>query len=46
MTLGAVSEKPRVVDHKIEIREIITVGFTVDHRFTDGAKAMRLLSKV
>ena len=46
MTLGAVNEKARVVDHQVVIKEIITVGFTVDHRYTDGARAMRLLSKV
>ncbi len=45
VALGAVTERPCVVDHKVEIREMITVGITADHRFTDGAKAMRLLSK-
>jgi pyruvate/2-oxoglutarate dehydrogenase complex dihydrolipoamide acyltransferase (E2) component len=45
VALGAVNEKACVVDHKIEIREIITVGITADHRYTDGARAMRLLSK-
>jgi len=44
-TIGAVLKKPIVINEDIKIRECITVSFTVDHRYTDGGRAMRLLAK-
>ncbi|MCK5072741.1 MAG: 2-oxo acid dehydrogenase subunit E2 [Bacteriovoracaceae bacterium] len=35
--LGKAKKRPVVVDDKVEIREIITLNATIDHRFCDGA---------
>ncbi|MGZ3773707.1 MAG: 2-oxo acid dehydrogenase subunit E2 [Pseudobdellovibrionaceae bacterium] len=39
LTLGTITDKPVVVDGKIEIRPIMKVGITFDHRFMDGVHA-------
>jgi pyruvate dehydrogenase E2 component (dihydrolipoamide acetyltransferase) len=42
--VGAVAEKPVVIDGKIEIRSMLPVTATIDHRYVDGwhiSRAMR-----
>lgn len=42
--VGVVTEKPVVIDGKIEIRSMLPITATIDHRFVDGwhiARAMR-----
>jgi pyruvate/2-oxoglutarate dehydrogenase complex dihydrolipoamide acyltransferase (E2) component len=41
LTLGGISEKPGVVDGKIEIREYLCVTVSIDHDIVDGAPAAR-----
>ncbi len=31
-------DKPVVIDKKIEIRPMMNLGVTIDHRFVDGAR--------
>ncbi|HVL90036.1 MAG TPA: dihydrolipoamide acetyltransferase family protein [Actinomycetota bacterium] len=40
---GAIRQKPWVVDGKIEVREVMTLGLSFDHRIVDGAEAGRFL---
>eukprot|EP00013_Stygamoeba_regulata_P016976 CAMPEP_0177671876 /NCGR_PEP_ID=MMETSP0447-20121125/24989_1 /TAXON_ID=0 /ORGANISM="Stygamoeba regulata, Strain BSH-02190019" /LENGTH=302 /DNA_ID=CAMNT_0019179401 /DNA_START=29 /DNA_END=937 /DNA_ORIENTATION=- len=40
--VGGVRDKPVVVDGKIEIRPILTITATIDHRFVDGSQAANL----
>ena len=42
LTLGGISEKPGVVDRRIEIREYLSVTISFDHDIIDGAPAARL----
>lgn len=42
LTLGGISEKPGVVDHRIEVREYLSVTISFDHDIIDGAPAARL----
>lgn len=39
LTLGSIKDSPVVVDEKIEIRPIMKIGITFDHRFMDGIHA-------
>jgi pyruvate/2-oxoglutarate dehydrogenase complex dihydrolipoamide acyltransferase (E2) component len=39
LTLGAIQETPFVVDHKVEVRQVMKIGITFDHRFMDGVHA-------
>ena len=47
MLIGAIDEKPAVVNGKVTSRPLLTVTATIDHRFIDGfqggvlAKAFR-----
>jgi hypothetical protein len=41
ITLGGISEKPGVVDHRIEIREYLSVTISLDHDVVDGTPAAR-----
>ncbi len=43
---GKISDKPWVRDGKIEIRKILPLSLTFDHRATDGVDASRFLTKV
>ena len=44
--IGRIMELPRVVNSKIEIRKIMPVSLSFDHRAVDGAEAMRFLNEV
>ncbi|MBX7148491.1 2-oxo acid dehydrogenase subunit E2 [bacterium] len=41
--VGAVAKKPWVVDDKIEIRPILQINVTFDHRFIDGFTGSRMI---
>jgi len=44
--LHAIKQKPVVVDGKIEIRPIMVVALTYDHRLLDGKEAVTFLVKI
>ncbi len=39
LTIGAIQERPWVVNGRVEIRPIMRLGITFDHRFMDGIHA-------
>ena len=41
VVVGGISHQPRVVDDRIEIREVMDVTVAVDHRIIDGAPTAR-----
>ncbi|MDA8175373.1 MAG: dihydrolipoamide acetyltransferase family protein [Nitrospiraceae bacterium] len=43
---GRIAEKPWVYKNKIEIRKILHLSLTFDHRVTDGAEAAQFLTRV
>lgn len=43
VSIGQVSKEAVVVDDRIEIREIMHLGVTFDHRLFDGAQAARMI---
>lgn len=43
LAIGRIREMPWVVDGKIEIRPILTIRLTIDHRVADGATAAPFL---
>jgi pyruvate dehydrogenase E2 component (dihydrolipoamide acetyltransferase) len=44
-TIGAVMDKPVAVDGRVEIRPMLTVGATFDHRLLDGYQAGKLAKR-
>lgn len=42
--IGKIQEKPIVRNNKIEIRKILPLSFTFDHRVTDGAQAAEFMN--
>ncbi|MFH8250212.1 2-oxo acid dehydrogenase subunit E2 [Microbacterium sp. B2969] len=44
MVVGGISRRPRVVDDRIEAREIIDVTLAIDHVVVDGAPAARFIA--
>jgi len=46
ITLGGIAEKPGVVDHRIEIREFLSVTLSFDHDIIDGAPAARFTQRL
>jgi len=44
--VGKIKELPVVRDGKIEIRKIIFLSLSFDHRVVDGAEAVRFLNTV
>jgi pyruvate dehydrogenase E2 component (dihydrolipoamide acetyltransferase) len=45
ITIGATNKKPLVVDNEIKIRDVINITLTLDHRYTDGARAAKVYQK-
>ena len=41
LALGAIKDKPVVVEGKVEVRKILPISLTFDHRIIDGAEAAR-----
>ncbi len=46
LTLGGVSEKPGVVNHKIEVRTFMSVTVSFDHDIVDGAPVARFIQRL
>ncbi|MGW6661049.1 dihydrolipoamide acetyltransferase family protein [Rhodococcus sp. NPDC055024] len=46
LCLGSVSERPWVIECKIEVRSVVTLTLTFDHRVLSGEQAARFLSFV
>ncbi|MFC7205179.1 dihydrolipoamide acetyltransferase family protein [Haloferax namakaokahaiae] len=46
LALGAIKEKPRVVDGEIVPRNVLTVSLSFDHRIVDGALAARFTNRI
>ncbi|MFC8935483.1 dihydrolipoamide acetyltransferase family protein [Rhodococcus sp. NPDC057135] len=46
LCLGSVSERPWVIERKIEVRSVVTLTLTFDHRVLSGEQAARFLSFV
>jgi pyruvate dehydrogenase E2 component (dihydrolipoamide acetyltransferase) len=44
--LGRIMEKPLAVDGKIEIRKVLPLSLSFDHRVVDGAEAVRFMNTV
>jgi pyruvate/2-oxoglutarate dehydrogenase complex dihydrolipoamide acyltransferase (E2) component len=44
--VGEVADKPAAVDGKVEIRPLVTLAATMDHRYLDGFHAARLAKSV
>ncbi len=44
--MGKIMEKPIVVDGKIEVRKILPLSLSFDHRVVDGAEAIRFMNTV
>jgi len=44
--LGKILEKPLVVEGKIEIRKVLPLSLSFDHRVVDGAEAVRFINTV
>ncbi|MNL22623.1 Lipoamide acyltransferase component of branched-chain alpha-keto acid dehydrogenase complex [compost metagenome] len=43
VSIGQICEEPVVINHKIEIRKIMHLGVTFDHRLFDGAQAAAMI---
>jgi pyruvate dehydrogenase E2 component (dihydrolipoamide acetyltransferase) len=46
LAVGAIKEKPVVIDGKVEVRPMMTLSLTYDHRIVDGAPAAEFLRKI
>ncbi len=46
LTLGGMGEKPGVVNHRIEVREYLSVTVSFDHDVIDGAPAARFTQRL
>ncbi|QLD86265.1 2-oxo acid dehydrogenase subunit E2 [Natronomonas halophila] len=44
--LGAIKDKPRVVDGEVVPRKVMTLSLSIDHRVIDGADAARFVNTV
>jgi len=43
ITIGSLRKRPWVVDDKVEVRPIISLGVTFDHRFVDGIHVSQMV---
>ncbi len=46
LTLGGISEKPGVVNHRVEVRKYLSVTVSFDHDLIDGAPAARFIQRL
>jgi pyruvate/2-oxoglutarate dehydrogenase complex dihydrolipoamide acyltransferase (E2) component len=46
LTLGGIGEKPGVVNHRVEVREYLSVTVSFDHDVVDGAPAARFTQRL
>ena len=45
ITIGSITKKPEVIGNKIQIREVVAISITIDHRYTDASRAIRAFKK-
>ncbi len=45
ITVGSTIKKAVVVNGEVKVRDVITVTITLDHRYTDGARAAPVYQK-
>jgi pyruvate dehydrogenase E2 component (dihydrolipoamide acetyltransferase) len=43
---GSVTERPWVVDHRLEVRPVLNVTLAADHRVTDGRQGAQFLARI
>ena len=41
LVVGGVSRRPRAVDDRVEVRDVLDLTLTIDHNVVDGAPATR-----
>jgi pyruvate/2-oxoglutarate dehydrogenase complex dihydrolipoamide acyltransferase (E2) component len=41
LVVGGIAERPRVINHQIEIRKVLDLTVTLDHNVVDGGPAAR-----
>jgi pyruvate dehydrogenase E2 component (dihydrolipoamide acetyltransferase) len=46
LAVGAIKEKPVAIDGKVEVRPVMTLSLTYDHRIVNGAPAAYFLRKI
>jgi len=46
LTLGGIAEKPAVVNHKVEVRQFMSITLSFDHDIIDGAPAARFIQRL
>lgn len=46
LTLGGIAEKPGVVEHRVEVRQYMSVTLSFDHDIIDGAPAARFIQRL
>jgi pyruvate/2-oxoglutarate dehydrogenase complex dihydrolipoamide acyltransferase (E2) component len=46
LTLGGVGEKPGVVNHRVEVRQYMSITVSFDHDVVDGAPAARFMQRL
>ncbi|WP_148413924.1 dihydrolipoamide acetyltransferase family protein [Haloferax sp. KTX1] len=46
LALGAIKDKPRVVDGEVVPRKVLTLSLSFDHRVVDGAQGARFTNRV
>jgi pyruvate/2-oxoglutarate dehydrogenase complex dihydrolipoamide acyltransferase (E2) component len=46
LTVGGISEKPRLVDGTVSNREVLDLTVTFDHDVVDGAAAARFVQRL
>jgi len=44
--MGKILDKPVVLDGKIEVRKMLPLSLSFDHRVVDGAEAVRFMNTV
>jgi pyruvate dehydrogenase E2 component (dihydrolipoamide acetyltransferase) len=46
LLVGQAKKRPVVVDDRVEVREIVTLNATIDHRFCDGALLAKMVKVI
>ncbi len=45
LTIGAIQDKPLAIDGRVEVRPVLSIGATFDHRLLDGYQAGKLAAR-
>jgi len=46
VVVGGMSQRPRVVDDRIEVRDVLDLAIAIDHNVVDGAPATRFIAEL